>query len=88
MIELCGWFRHKEDRAAPIIEAVGDNVAIGYVVPAPVWKSSYRLVFDDEPKRLKRLAGRRPRERIRHRTSSTTSSCWTSPQTLTTMFRG
>ncbi len=42
------------DKRTVTIESAGDvtRVAAGYVVPTPIWKSSYRLVFDDESKPL------------------------------------
>ena len=48
MIELCGWFRHESDRAAPIIEAVGETVAVGYVLPAPESAHLMRKIFGSE----------------------------------------
>ena len=48
MIELCGWFRHGADRAAPIIEAVGETVAVGYVVPAPETAPLMKKIFGSE----------------------------------------
>lgn len=35
LIELCGWFHDQPGGTAAIIDAVGDRVAVGYVVPAP-----------------------------------------------------
>ena len=48
MIELCGWFRHGPDRAAPIIDAVGERVAVGYIVPAPESAHLMRKIFGSE----------------------------------------
>jgi|LGVD01.1.fsa_nt_gb hypothetical protein len=44
MIELCGWFR-QGGRETSIIEAVGETVAVGYVLPAPESAHLMKKIF-------------------------------------------
>ena len=43
LIELCGWFR--EEGANQLVEAVGDKVAIGYVIENPKTEKLKKKIF-------------------------------------------
>ena len=43
LIELCGWFG--PDGAAEVVAAVGETVAVGYVIPTPETENIRKKVF-------------------------------------------